>query len=72
MAYRDMEFLAAEMRCLSIAFAATMNLKYYVREMGDIAHVISIYEPDSFSLALPNHSSEDNLKFLEQNTQALN
>jgi len=70
MAYRDMEFLAAEMRCLSIAFAATMNLKYYVKEMGDIVHTISIYEPDSF--ALPNHSSEQNLKFLEQSFQPLN
>jgi len=73
MAYRDMEFLAAEMRCLSIAFAATMNLKYYIKEMGKISALIDVYEPYESVFAaqiaaLPNDNSEiadnENLRFL--------
>jgi len=68
MAYRDMEFLAAEMRCLSIAFAATMNLKYYIKEMGEIAHVIDVYESQvSFSGASLSHDAiteNEGIRFL--------
>jgi len=64
MAYRDMEFLAAEMRCLSIAFAATMNLRYYIKEMGEIAHIIDIYESSSSSLQLAPPEAPQTLKFL--------
>lgn len=62
MAYRDLELLAAEMRCLSIAFAASMNLKYYIMEMGRIANVIDTYEGNSLNM---NERDDKKLKFLE-------
>lgn len=62
MAYRDLEFLAAEMRCLSIAFGASMNLKYYVMEMGRIADVIDTFE-DIYNTT--DSSSKKKLQFLE-------
>jgi len=70
LAYRDMEFLAAEMRCLSIAFAATMNLKYYIKKMGEIAHIIDLYDTGVSTpvLALQKESIKmdegNNLRFL--------
>ena len=60
MAYRDLEFLAAEMRCLSIAFAATENLKYYIMEMGNVANIIDTYEG-----RMLRNAQNENLKFLE-------
>ncbi len=62
MAYRDLEFLAAEMRCLSIAFGASMNLKYYVMEMGNIANVIDTYDGNN---AFIQEKNKKTLQFLE-------
>ena len=42
--YKDLEELASEMRCLSVSFAATMNMIYYIKEMGEFARVISFLE----------------------------
>ena len=62
MAYRDLEFLAAEMRCLSIAFGASMNLKYYVMEMGKIANIIDTFDGNN---ALIEENNKKTLQFLE-------
>ena len=34
MAYRDLELLAGDMRCLSVSVGAINNEKYYIKEMG--------------------------------------
>jgi len=58
LAYRDLEFLSAEMRCYSIAAGATMNLVYYIKEMGEVAKFVSIFEGSV------NAFSSDSLRFL--------
>jgi F0F1-type ATP synthase membrane subunit b/b' len=44
MAYRDWEFLAGDMRCLSVAMSADLNEKYYLKEMGDAAYLYYIID----------------------------
>ena len=44
LAYRDLELRASEMRCLSVAYAATSNLVYYIKEMSKAREVINTYE----------------------------
>ena len=34
MAYRDLELLAGDMRCLSVSLGAVNNEKFYITEMG--------------------------------------
>lgn len=40
MAYRDLELLAGDMRCLSVSLGAIANEKYYIREMGDADYIL--------------------------------
>lgn len=40
MAYRDLELLAGDMRCLSVALGAINNEKYYIKEMGDADFIL--------------------------------
>jgi len=51
MAYRDVEFLAAGMRCYSISVGSMENQKYYIKEMAKCSQVIDTF--DSFSLTGP-------------------
>lgn len=44
MAFRDLELLAGDMRCLSVSLGAIQNEKYYVREMGYADHVLETFE----------------------------
>lgn len=44
MAYRDVEFLAAGMRCYSISVGSLENQKYYIREMAKCSQIIDTYE----------------------------
>jgi hypothetical protein len=41
MAYRDWELLSGDMRCLSVSLGAIQNEKYYIREMGEAAFLLS-------------------------------
>lgn len=41
MAYRDLELLAGDMRCLSVSLGAIANEKYYIREMGNADFILS-------------------------------
>jgi hypothetical protein len=41
MAYRDLELLAGDMRCLSVSLGAIANEKYYIREMGNADYILS-------------------------------
>lgn len=43
LSYRDMENLAAEMRCLCWSLGATENIKYYLKEMAETTAVIELY-----------------------------
>ena len=43
-AYKDLEQRASEMRCLSVAYAATSNLIYYVKEMSKARELINLWE----------------------------
>jgi len=47
MAYRDVEFLAAGMRCYSISVGSMENQKYFIREMAKCSQVIDTF--DGFS-----------------------
>jgi hypothetical protein len=40
MAYRDLELLAGDMRCLSVSLGAIYNEKYFIREMGDADFIL--------------------------------
>jgi hypothetical protein len=40
MAYRDLELLAGDMRCLSVSLGAIANEKYYIREMGNADYIL--------------------------------
>ncbi len=42
MAYRDLELLSGDMRCLSVSLGAIANEKYYIREMGNAYYILSI------------------------------
>jgi hypothetical protein len=41
MAFRDLEFLSGDMRCLSVSLGAIANEKYYIREMGNAYYILS-------------------------------
>jgi len=41
MAYRDLELLAGDMRCLSVSLQAVENEKYYIKEMGNADFVLN-------------------------------
>lgn len=41
MAYRDLELLAGDMRCLSVSLGAIANEKYYIKEMGEADYVLN-------------------------------
>jgi hypothetical protein len=41
MAYRDLELLSGDMRCLSVSLGAIANEKYYIREMGNADYILS-------------------------------
>lgn len=49
MAYRDVEFLAAGMRCYAVSVGSLENQKYYIREMAKCSQVIDTF--DQFTLA---------------------
>lgn len=72
LAYGDAEFLAAEMRCLSIAFGATENLKHYLLEMGEIASIICTYSDASASQSLPSSTDSTSLVPYEETLKFLN
>lgn len=59
MAYRDVELLAGDMRCLSVSLGAIGNEKYYIKEMGDAAHILSIFS------RVKSEFSKRSLKFLD-------
>ena len=40
MAYRDLELLAGDMRCLSVSLGAIQNEKYYIKEMGEADYIL--------------------------------
>jgi ElaB/YqjD/DUF883 family membrane-anchored ribosome-binding protein len=40
MAYRDLELLSGDMRCLSVALGAINNEKYYIKEMGEADFIL--------------------------------
>ncbi len=40
MAYRDLELLSGDMRCLSVSLGAIANEKYYIREMGNADSIL--------------------------------
>ena len=44
MAYRDVEFLAAGMRCYSISVGSMENQKYFIREMAKCSMVIDTFD----------------------------
>jgi len=44
MAFRDLELLAGDMRCLSVSLGAIENEKYYIREMGYADHVLDTFD----------------------------
>jgi len=44
MGYRDLEFLAAGMRCYSISVGSMENQKHFIREMANCSKVIDIFE----------------------------
>lgn len=52
MAYRDLELLAGDMRCMAVSFKAKENLEYYINEMGECSRYIYILKEmeDNFSL----------------------
>jgi len=43
MAFRDLELLAGDMRCLSVSLGAINNEKYYIKEMGYADHVLQTF-----------------------------
>jgi len=47
MVYRDLEMLAADMRCLSMALSANENEKYFLKEMGEAHEMIITYQAPS-------------------------
>lgn len=44
LSYRDLELLAGDMRCVSVALRATENIFYFVNEMADVVSTIEIYK----------------------------
>lgn len=44
MAYRDLELLAGDMRCLSVSLGAVFNEKYYISEMGNADFILRTLE----------------------------
>jgi len=44
MAFRDLELLAGDMRCLSVSLGAIQNEKYYIKEMGYAVHVLETFD----------------------------
>jgi len=40
MAYRDLELLSGDMRCLSVSLGAIQNEKYYIKEMGKACFIL--------------------------------
>lgn len=44
MAFRDLELLAGDMRCLSVSLGAIQNEKYYIKEMGYADHVFETFD----------------------------
>ena len=43
MAFRDLELLAGDMRCLSVSLGAIQNEKYFIKEMGYADHVLETF-----------------------------
>ena len=43
-AFRDLELLAGDMRCLSVSLGAIQNEKYYIKEMGYAVHVLETFD----------------------------
>lgn len=43
-AYRDLELLAGDMRCLSVSLGAIFNEKYYISEMGNAGFILRTLE----------------------------
>ena len=67
MAYRDLELLAGDMRCLSVAKGAIENEKYYIKEMGDADYILSTLEAYTHTVMESKMVIEENtnLSFLE-------
>jgi hypothetical protein len=65
MSYRDLEFLAAGMRCYSVSVGAIQNQKYYIREMAQCSMIIDTFEQFSFQVKMPHPSEQASLKDLE-------
>ena len=54
LSYRNLETIAAEMRCLAFSMQSIDNVKYFMKEMADINEVIEVYsqfETDRMILA---------------------
>jgi len=58
MSYRDLEFLAAGMRCYSISVGAIENQKYFIREMAQCAQVIDTFSALRIESLLPSESKQ--------------
>lgn len=67
MAYRDLELLAGDMRCLSVSLGAIQNEKYYIKEMGEADYILSTLGAFSSTPMLTAATSpkENTLNFLE-------
>jgi len=64
MAYRDVEFLAAGMRCYSISVGSMENQKYYIKEMAKCAQIIDTYD-ESFTGPMLSSVESTMLRLLE-------
>lgn len=60
-AYREIELLAGNMRCLSVALGSIQNEKFYIKEMGDVYFILSIYNTYTSSGV---EQKENAIKFL--------
>ena len=57
MAYRDLELLAGDMRCMAVAYRAQENQQFYIAEMGECVREIEIYQHtivDKITKRVPN------------------
>jgi hypothetical protein len=44
LAYRDLELLAGDMRCMAVAYRAVENQAFYIAEMGECVKEIELYQ----------------------------
>ena len=60
-AYREIELLAGNMRCLSVALGSIQNEKFYIQEMGEVYYILSIYNT---KVSGKHEFNQDKLNFL--------